>query len=84
MKATATGWFLLVLMACIVHAVTCTVIPGDQTDRLALLEFKKAISFDPQQALASWNDSTHVCNWEGVMCRTRYRRVTNLDLEIGV
>ncbi|OEL36998.1 LRR receptor-like serine/threonine-protein kinase EFR [Dichanthelium oligosanthes] len=81
MKATATGRFLLVLMACSVHAVTCRTAPKDQTDRLSLLEFKKAISFDPQQALASWNDSTHFCNWEGVMCRTTRHRVTNLALE---
>jgi Leucine-rich repeat (LRR) protein len=80
MKVTAPGQFLLVLMACSVHVVTCSSIPENQIDRLSLLEFKKAISLDPQQALASWNDSTHFCNWEGVMCRTRSRRVTNLDL----
>ncbi|XP_066336772.1 putative receptor-like protein kinase At3g47110 isoform X2 [Miscanthus floridulus] len=80
MKVTAPGQFLLVLMACSVHVVTCSSTPENQIDQLSLLEFKKAISLDPQQALASWNDSTHFCNWEGVMCRTRSHRVTNLDL----
>ncbi|CAD6343466.1 unnamed protein product [Miscanthus lutarioriparius] len=83
MKAAATGRFLLVLMACRVHAVTCSssnTTPGNQTDRLSLLEFKNSISLDPQQALASCNDSTHFCNWEGVTCRTTSNRVTNLDL----
>ncbi|WVZ54104.1 hypothetical protein U9M48_004962 [Paspalum notatum var. saurae] len=80
MKATATGRFLLLLMACSVHTVTSSTTPEDQSDRLCLLEFKKAISFDPQRALASWNDTTHFCNWEGVMCRTRRHRVTNLNL----
>ncbi|KAJ1254737.1 hypothetical protein BS78_K330800 [Paspalum vaginatum] len=81
MKATETGRFLLVLMACIVHAVTCSTSLGDQTDRLSLLEFKKAITIDPQQTLASWNDGTHVCNWEGVVCGKRgHHRVTDLDL----
>ena len=83
MKAAATGRFLLVLMACSLLAVTCSsnnTTPGNQTDRQSLLEFKKAISLDPQQALASWNDSTHFCSWEGVTCRTRSNRVTNLDL----
>ncbi|CAD6342651.1 unnamed protein product [Miscanthus lutarioriparius] len=70
MKAAATGRFLLVLMACSVHAVTrssSNTTPGNQTDRLSLLEFKNSISLDPQQALASWNDSTHFCNWEGLV-----------------
>ncbi|WVZ54087.1 hypothetical protein U9M48_004950 [Paspalum notatum var. saurae] len=81
MKATTAGRFLLVLMAYSVHAVTGNSTPENRTDRLSLLEFKKAISFDPQQALASWNDSTHFCNWEGVMCSKRRHRVTNIDLE---
>ncbi|WVZ54028.1 hypothetical protein U9M48_004897 [Paspalum notatum var. saurae] len=44
---------------------------GNETDRLSLLDFKKPmpITLDPQQhALASWNDSTHFCSWEGVLC----------------
>jgi len=81
MKAAATGRFLLlVLMACSLHAVTCSSSNTNQTDRLSLLEFKNSISLDPQQALASWNDSTHFCNWEGVTFRTTSNRVTNLDL----
>jgi hypothetical protein len=51
MKAAATGRLLLVLAFSVVHAVTT---PGheNQTDRLSLLEFKRGISLDPQQALA--------------------------------
>ncbi|KAG2556143.1 hypothetical protein PVAP13_8NG085704, partial [Panicum virgatum] len=41
---------------------------GNETDRLSLVEFKKAITHDPQQVMLSWNDSTHFCNWEGVLC----------------
>ncbi|CAD6254584.1 unnamed protein product [Miscanthus lutarioriparius] len=83
MKGAATGRFLLVLMACTLPAVTYSNTPpgpGNQTDRLSLLEFKKAINLDPQQALASWNGSNHFCSWEGVSCRTTSNRVTNLDL----
>ncbi|CAO2146902.1 unnamed protein product [Urochloa humidicola] len=81
MKSAATGRLVLVFLACTVHVITCSVTPRNETDRLSLLEFKKAISLDPQQALASWNDSTHFCNWEGVMCRTKgLRRVTSLAL----
>jgi Leucine-rich repeat (LRR) protein len=84
MKAVATGLvFRLVLMACSFLAVTCSSINtthGNQNDRLSLLEFKNSISLDPQQALASWNDSIHFCNWEGVSCGTTRNRVTNLEL----
>jgi hypothetical protein len=61
MKPAATGQLLLVLMAfSVVHTVTCTATPGHeiQTGRLSLLEFKKGIGLDPQQALASWNDNS--------------------------
>lgn len=83
MKAAAVGRFLLVLMVCSLHGVTYSSTPpgpGNQTDQLSLLEFKKAISLDPQQALASWNVNTDLCNWEGVRCRTTSNRVTNLDI----
>ncbi|KAL6660770.1 hypothetical protein ACP70R_001805 [Stipagrostis hirtigluma subsp. patula] len=82
MKGSAVGQLVLVLLACTsVHAVTWSSIPGNETDRLSLLEFKKGIILDPHQALVSWNDSTHFCNWEGVLCRKKNpRRVTSLDL----
>ncbi|KAJ1266403.1 hypothetical protein BS78_08G148400, partial [Paspalum vaginatum] len=48
---------------------------------MSLLEFKKAITHDPQHALISWNDSNHFCSWQGVRCRINNpRRVTSLDL----
>ncbi|CAL1358622.1 unnamed protein product [Linum trigynum] len=56
---------------------------GNETDRLALLEFKVAISSDPFGSFSSWNDSSaHFCKWQGVTCSTRHRgdRVAVLDL----
>ncbi|CAM0874994.1 unnamed protein product [Alopecurus aequalis] len=81
MKVTAIGQLLLLLTACsAVQAVTSSS-AGNETDRLSLLEFKKAILLDPQQALVSWNESTHLCDWEGVSCRTKDpRRVVSLRL----
>ncbi|KAH9670357.1 putative LRR receptor-like serine/threonine-protein kinase [Citrus sinensis] len=38
------------------------------------------ISHDPQGILNSWNDSRHFCEWEGITCGRRHRRVTALDL----
>ncbi|CAM0958286.1 unnamed protein product [Alopecurus aequalis] len=75
--------FLLVLLACSAHAVICSSLHGNETDRLSLLAFKDAISLDPHQAFMSWNDSTHFCNWEGVSCRvnkTSPHRVISLNL----
>ncbi|KAL3730162.1 hypothetical protein ACJRO7_027206 [Eucalyptus globulus] len=53
----------------------------NQTDRLALISFKNAIHKDPFEALSSWNDSTHHCEWQGVLCSKRHPgRVTSLIL----
>lgn len=77
MKATTIVQFILALVACSAHVVICSSLYGNLTDHFSLLEFKKAISLDPQQALMSWNDHTHFCHWEGVLCRIATpRRVT--------
>ncbi|KAF0895813.1 hypothetical protein E2562_016546, partial [Oryza meyeriana var. granulata] len=81
MKITVIGLFLLVLMAYSSVQITCSSLYGNETDKLSLLEFKKAITLDPQQALMSWNDSNYFCSWEGVLCRVRTpHRVISLDL----
>uniref|UniRef100_K3ZMY8 Protein kinase domain-containing protein n=1 Tax=Setaria italica TaxID=4555 RepID=K3ZMY8_SETIT len=62
--------FLLVLMAAFGtwQVAICTSLYGNVTDRLSLIAFKEeAISLDPTKALVSWNDSTHFCNWEGLI-----------------
>ncbi|XP_018721656.2 putative receptor-like protein kinase At3g47110 [Eucalyptus grandis] len=51
----------------------------DETDRLALLEFKARV-VDPGRVLSSWNDTVHFCEWYGIACGHRHRRVTVLDL----
>nr|XP_017219692.1 PREDICTED: probable LRR receptor-like serine/threonine-protein kinase At3g47570 isoform X2 [Daucus carota subsp. sativus] len=53
---------------------------GNATDRQSLLAFKKSIVQDPQNALGSWNDSLHFCQWEGVTCGRRHQRVTRIDI----
>ncbi|WVZ54037.1 hypothetical protein U9M48_004905, partial [Paspalum notatum var. saurae] len=81
--------FLLVLMACCTRVAVCS-FTGNYTDRLSLLEFKKTIS-DPNDALVSWNDSTHFCSWEdrapvitfkkSILCGIKHpHRVTSLNL----
>uniref|UniRef100_I1Q9H1 non-specific serine/threonine protein kinase n=1 Tax=Oryza glaberrima TaxID=4538 RepID=I1Q9H1_ORYGL len=79
---TATAHFLLVFLASTIsHSVICSAL-GNETDQLSsLLEFKNAMSLDPEQSLISWNSSNHLCSWEGVSCSSKNPpRVTAIDL----
>jgi Leucine-rich repeat (LRR) protein len=81
MKDTVVGQLLMLLIASGAAQAIASSTLGNETDRISLLEFKKAILLDPQQALVSWNKSTHLCDWEGVSCRTKDpRRVVSLRL----
>ncbi|KAI3519848.1 hypothetical protein L1887_09065 [Cichorium endivia] len=48
-----------------------------ETDYQALLQFKSMITND---VLSSWNSSFHFCDWNGVSCGKRHRRVIALVL----
>ncbi|WVZ54026.1 hypothetical protein U9M48_004895, partial [Paspalum notatum var. saurae] len=77
---TAVAQFLVLLMVCSGHVVLGS-FNWNETDRLSLIEFKEANSRDPQQVMMSWNDRTHFCNWEGVLCRMKNPcHVISLDL----
>nr|XP_048317966.1 probable LRR receptor-like serine/threonine-protein kinase At3g47570 [Ziziphus jujuba var. spinosa] len=52
----------------------------DDTDRLSLLGFKSQIIKDPHGILNSWNESLHLCEWTGITCGRRHKRVTKLEL----
>ncbi|KMT00501.1 hypothetical protein BVRB_9g218000 [Beta vulgaris subsp. vulgaris] len=52
----------------------------NETDRMALLDFKAKISHDPLDMLSSWNDTLHFCKWHGVTCGLKHQRVTRLHL----
>nr|XP_027077060.1 LRR receptor-like serine/threonine-protein kinase EFR [Coffea arabica] len=52
---------------------------GNETDLLALLDFKNQISDDPNGILKSWNASKHHCQWFGVTCGQN-QRVIGLNL----
>ncbi|KAM5554474.1 hypothetical protein ABKV19_022716 [Rosa sericea] len=54
---------------------------GNDTDRMALLEFKGKITSDPLGVMSSWNKTIHFCHWYGVICGRRHQRVTELDLQ---
>lgn len=50
-----------------------------ETDRLALLEIKAKLA-DPNRVLSTWNDTIPLCEWHGVVCGLKHKRVTVLDL----
>ncbi|KAH9771545.1 putative LRR receptor-like serine/threonine-protein kinase [Citrus sinensis] len=53
---------------------------SNETDQLALLQFKAKVTHDPLEVLSSWNYSRHFCQWKGVTCSPRHQRVTALRL----
>ncbi|KAL4272843.1 hypothetical protein GQ457_13G003210 [Hibiscus cannabinus] len=51
------------------------------TDQSALLALKDNVIHDPENVLTTnWSVSSPVCNWFGVSCGSKHRRVTALDL----
>nr|GFC43142.1 protein kinase-like domain-containing protein [Tanacetum cinerariifolium] len=39
------------------------------------------ITHDPYKVLTSWNHSFHFCDWSGISCGKRHKRVTALQLD---
>lgn len=68
---------LLTFLTLILPFVLCS---SNETDRTSLLAFKNMIVDDPLRIMDSWNETTYFCNWPGVSCGRRHRRVTVLDL----
>ncbi|CAN6715551.1 unnamed protein product [Malus baccata var. baccata] len=79
------GFFLLVLYmmsTCLESAAfPSPTLLGNESDRLALLDFKKRITEDPLSVMSSWNHSIHFCSWVGITCHRATQRVLILDLE---
>jgi Leucine-rich repeat (LRR) protein len=72
---------VFILLWCLGLFVTSVIGSNNETDRLALLEFKSMITQDPFGAMSSWNASIHFCQWQGVTCGRRHQRVTVLNLQ---
>ncbi|XP_017977169.1 PREDICTED: putative receptor-like protein kinase At3g47110 isoform X3 [Theobroma cacao] len=54
---------------------------ANESDRLALLDFKNRVTQDPRHVMDSWNNSVHFCSWVGVTCSPSNGRVVILNLE---
>lgn len=70
----------LLLLCHGVGNVHCTTVHENRGDLSSLLDFKQGI-IDPNEALKTWNASTHYCRWTGVICTPkRPWRVFELNL----
>ncbi|KAK8972084.1 hypothetical protein V6N11_061892 [Hibiscus sabdariffa] len=73
--------FLPTLMFLLLFSTLSANSPNISTDQSALLALKSHITHDPHNLLATnWSTSTSVCNWIGVTCGSRHRRIIALDL----
>ncbi|KAM3362064.1 putative LRR receptor-like serine/threonine-protein kinase isoform X3 [Capsicum galapagoense] len=71
----------LLLLQCIVTSSAIKTQANITTDQFALLSLKSQIISDPIQLLTkSWSQNTSVCDWIGVTCGSRHRRVTSLNI----
>lgn len=62
-------------------SLAASALNGNETDTLALLEFKAKITDDPMGIMLSWNATSHFCQWHGVTCSRRHQRVVILNLK---
>ncbi|PWA73892.1 leucine-rich repeat protein [Artemisia annua] len=67
-------------ITCLTSATVFASHGGNETDYHALLSFKSMITHDPYKVLTSWNHSFHFCDWSGISCGKRHKRVTALRL----
>ncbi|KAJ8899650.1 hypothetical protein K2173_019346 [Erythroxylum novogranatense] len=74
------AWFLLSFLISSLKS-TNGATSSNETDRLALLDFKNLITEDPFQIMNSWNDSINFCSWTGVSCNPSNGRVMVLNLQ---
>ncbi|GKC23273.1 kinase-like domain-containing protein, partial [Tanacetum coccineum] len=68
-------------ISCLTSTTVCASYGGNETDYLSLLSFKSKITHDPSKVLTSWNHSFHFCDWSGISCGKRHKRVIVLRLE---
>ncbi|GJV56883.1 leucine-rich repeat protein [Tanacetum coccineum] len=72
--------FYCLAIICLTSANVSASYGGNETDYHALLSFKSKITHDPYKVLTSWNHSFHFCDWSGISCGKRHKRVTVLWL----
>ncbi|GLJ15121.1 hypothetical protein SUGI_0247230, partial [Cryptomeria japonica] len=53
---------------------------GQERQVEAISAFKSAITYDPNNILASWAPDMPFCNWTGISCRPHTQRLVRLSL----
>ncbi|MQM03551.1 hypothetical protein Taro_036340 [Colocasia esculenta] len=72
---------LLFIFPCIVLSNQCKYQSSRiSADKSALLAFRSGIVADPENVLSNWNETTDICEWNGVGCNDN-RRVSDLGLK---
>ncbi|GJY76855.1 leucine-rich repeat protein [Tanacetum coccineum] len=81
LSSSISSLFYGLAITCLTSATVSASYGGNETDYLALLSFKSTITHDPYKVLATWNHSFHFCDWSGITCGKRHKRVTILWLQ---
>ncbi|GKF63234.1 kinase-like domain-containing protein, partial [Tanacetum coccineum] len=81
LSSSISSLFYGLAITCLTSATVSASYGGNETDYLALLSFKSTITHDPYKVLATWNHSFHFCDWSGITCGKRHKRVTVLWLQ---
>ncbi|KAL1569348.1 receptor protein kinase-like protein ZAR1 [Salvia divinorum] len=72
---------LLKLICCFTISLCVSLTSSLNSDALALLALKAAISEDPRNAVVSWSYSDpSPCKWAGIICHEAHDRVTSISL----
>ncbi|CAJ1971002.1 unnamed protein product [Sphenostylis stenocarpa] len=83
MAVTQIMFLLSVVSLTLVYMAPARValVLSSESDKLALLALKQKLTNGVPNALPSWNNSLHFCEWQGVTCSHRHMRVSVLYLE---
>ncbi|CAK8538296.1 unnamed protein product [Lathyrus sativus] len=73
--------FQMVIYSMTLVSIALSLSSNSNTDKLALLSLKEKLTNGVPNSLPSWNHSLHFCEWQGVTCGRRHKRVTVLHLE---
>ncbi|KAH7511151.1 hypothetical protein FEM48_ZijujUnG0040000 [Ziziphus jujuba var. spinosa] len=71
----------MAILVCSMVTSTMSETTNITTDQSALLVLKSHITHDPQNILSkNWSTSSSICDWVGVTCGAKHKRVTMLNL----